>query len=49
MNKSKKKLQIFQPIVFNMKEIRMDNILFGRVEKFVQSNQGVFKKFAIFS
>ena len=28
-----KKLLIFQPIVFNMKEIKMANILFGQVEK----------------
>ena len=47
MNKSKRKLQISQPIVFNMKEIRMDNILFGQVEKIIQSNQGIFKSFAI--
>ena len=33
-----KKLQIFQPIVFNMKEIKMDNILFGQVEKIIQCN-----------
>ena len=30
-----------------MKEIRMDNILFGQVEKINQSNQGTFKSFAI--
>ena len=38
-----KKLQIFQLIVFNMKEIRMDNILFGQVEKIIQGNHGVSK------
>ena len=47
MNKSKRKLQISQPIVFKTKEIRMGNILFGQVEKIIQSKQGIFKNFAI--
>ena len=43
MNKSKNKQQIFQPIVFNMKEIGMDNILFFQFEKIIQSNHRVYK------
>ena len=43
MNKSKIKQQNFQPFVFNMKEIGMDNILFVQIEKIIQSNHGVYK------